>query len=52
VRPHLEANVSDEDLLLLADAQTSGGLLIAGELPGVPVIGYFTEAGDPTIHVR
>src|SRR5262249_45364582 len=39
VRPHLAAAGVDEDeLLLLADAQTSGGLLIAGELPGHPVI--------------
>ena len=40
VRPHLSAGAVDEDeLLLLADAQTSGGLLVAGELPGHPVIG-------------
>jgi hypothetical protein len=38
VRPHLEASVDDE-LVLLADAQTSGGLLVAGELPGHPVVG-------------
>jgi selenide,water dikinase len=40
VRPHLVAEGIDElELLLLADAQTSGGLLVAGELPGYPVIG-------------
>jgi selenide,water dikinase len=40
VRPHLDPGTLDEDeLLLLADAQTSGGLLIAGEIPGYPVIG-------------
>ncbi len=40
VRPHLVAEGIDElQLLLLADAQTSGGLLVAGELPGHPVIG-------------
>jgi len=39
VRPHLRSGVSDEELLLLADAQTSGGLLVAGELPGHPVVG-------------
>ena len=40
VRPHADAGtVSEDDLLLLADAQTSGGLLVAGELPGAPVIG-------------
>jgi selenide,water dikinase len=31
--------VSEDDALLLADAQTSGGLLVAGELPGYPIIG-------------
>jgi hypothetical protein len=40
VLPHTDAGtVGEEDLLLLADAQTSGGLLVAGELPGAPVIG-------------
>jgi selenide,water dikinase len=43
---HLGARVTEEDLLLLADAQTSGGLLVAGELPGHPVIGHtVTGAG-------
>ncbi|HEY7591671.1 MAG TPA: selenide, water dikinase SelD [Actinophytocola sp.] len=45
VRPHLDAGDADElTLLLLADAQTSGGLLIAGEIPGAPVIGEFVPA--------
>jgi selenide,water dikinase len=44
VRPHLRHHVTEEDLLLLADAQTSGGLLVVGELPGYPVIGH-TVAG-------
>jgi len=46
VRPHLRAGsgVTEDDLLLLADAQTSGGLLVVGELPGYPVIGH-TVAG-------
>ena len=46
VRPHLRPSpgVTEEDLLLLADAQTSGGLLIVGELPGHLVIGH-TVAG-------
>src|SRR5215470_8156750 len=40
VRPWLDAGRAGEDeLLLLADAQTSGGLLVAGEVPGYPVIG-------------
>lgn len=53
VRPHLSADgVSEEDLILLADAQTSGGLLLIGEVPGYPVIGEIT-AGEPgTVTVR
>ncbi|WP_371818184.1 selenide, water dikinase SelD [Pseudarthrobacter sp. C4D7] len=44
VRPHVStaAGITDDDLLLLADAQTSGGLLVVGELPGHPVIGHTT----------
>ncbi|WP_392507372.1 selenide, water dikinase SelD [Naumannella halotolerans] len=47
VRPHLSAGagVEEDDLLLLADAQTSGGLLVVGEVPGYPVIGE-TVAGS------
>lgn len=47
VQPQLRVGpgVTDDDLLLLADAQTSGGLLVVGELPGHPVIGH-TVAGD------
>ncbi|BBZ42402.1 selenide, water dikinase SelD [Mycobacterium conspicuum] len=47
VQPQLRcgADVTDDDLLLLADAQTSGGLLVVGELPGHPVIGH-TVAGN------
>ena len=42
VRPFLDPGGYDEiELLLLADAQTSGGLLVAGEIPGAPVIGEF-----------
>lgn len=52
VRPHLDARVSDEELLLLADAQTSGGLLVAGELPGYPVIGELVPRGEAGITVR
>jgi selenide,water dikinase len=46
VRPHIDAGagVSDDELLLLADAQTSGGLLVAGELPGHPVVGELQPA--------
>jgi selenide, water dikinase len=47
VRPHLHhaPDITEDDLLLLADAQTSGGLLVVGELPGYPVIGH-TVAGE------
>ncbi|MFI7543629.1 selenide, water dikinase SelD [Actinoplanes sp. NPDC049599] len=50
VRPHLAAaGVGEDELLLLADAQTSGGLLVAGEVPGYPVIGELLPArGDGT----
>ena len=52
VRPHLRAGtgVTEDDLLLLADAQTSGGLLVVGEVPGYPVVGH-TMAGSG-LHVR
>ena len=47
VRPGLEAGTASEDeLVLLADAQTSGGLLVAGELPGYPVVGEFVPARE------
>ncbi|MEU7867160.1 selenide, water dikinase SelD [Dactylosporangium sp. NPDC049140] len=53
VRPHLDAGAASEDeLLLLADAQTSGGLLVAGEIPGFPVIGELVPSEGPTIRVR
>ena len=47
VRPHVGTapGITEDDLLLLADAQTSGGLLVVGELPGYPVIGH-TTAGQ------
>jgi selenide, water dikinase len=54
VRPHLDAGTATEDeLLLLADAQTSGGLLVAGEVPGYPVIGELIPArAGVTIQIR
>jgi selenide,water dikinase len=52
VQPHLEATVVEDELLLLADAQTSGGLLIVGEVPGAPVIGEVRPAGDAELVVR
>jgi selenide,water dikinase len=45
VRPHLDPGRATEDeLLLLADAQTSGGLLVAGERPDHPVVGRLVPA--------
>ncbi|MDQ1644250.1 MAG: selenide, water dikinase [Cryptosporangiaceae bacterium] len=55
VRPHGDfAGISEDELLLLADAQTSGGLLIAGEVPGYPVIGELVpaRADGVTVSVR
>ena len=52
VRPQLAAGADEEELLLLADAQTSGGLLVVGEVPGYPVIGELVPAGAAAIRVR
>jgi selenide,water dikinase len=54
VRAHADLSAVDEDeALLLADAQTSGGLLLAGEVPGAPVIGEFVpRRGDLSIVLR
>jgi selenide,water dikinase len=52
VRPHLAAEVDEEELLLLADAQTSGGLLVVGEVPGHPVIGQVVPRGERHVAVR
>jgi selenide,water dikinase len=52
VRPHLDAAVGEDELLLLADAQTSGGLLVAGELPGWPVVGELVPRAEATLLVR
>ncbi|MCQ9675735.1 selenide, water dikinase SelD [Corynebacterium sp. BF-R-2] len=51
VHPHLNADLSEEDLVFLADAQTSGGLLVIGEVPGYPVIGR-TVPGEARITIR
>jgi selenide,water dikinase len=53
VRPHADLrSVGEAEALLLADAQTSGGLLIAGEVPGAPLIGELVPRGEHTIVVR
>jgi selenide, water dikinase len=50
VRPHVDGVVDEDLLLMLADAQTSGGLLVVGEVPGAPVIGH-TVAGPARIEI-
>jgi selenide,water dikinase len=53
VAPHADfSGLSDEELLLLADAQTSGGLLVAGELPGGVVIGELVPRSNTVLKVR
>jgi selenide, water dikinase len=52
VRPHLTAGVDEDELLLLADAQTSGGLLLIGEIPGAPVIGEIRVESEYAIRVH
>jgi selenide,water dikinase len=52
VRDSISATVGEDELVLLADAQTSGGLLIAGEVPGYPVIGHLEAAGPAAIRIR
>jgi selenide,water dikinase len=52
VRPFLDSSVGEDELLLLADAQTSGGLLVVGEIPGAPVIGEVVVAGNHPLVVR
>jgi selenide,water dikinase len=56
VDPHVRwcgAAAGDEsERLLLADAQTSGGLLVAGEVPGAAVIGELVARREHVIEVR
>ncbi len=54
VDPHTDWGFRIDELerLLLADAQTSGGLLVAGEVPGAPVIGELVPAGPHPLVVR
>jgi selenide,water dikinase len=52
VRPHTSfRDISEDEALLLADAQTSGGLVIAGEIPGAPVIGELVPRRDELLIV-
>ncbi|MBY8339810.1 selenide, water dikinase SelD [Streptomyces spinosirectus] len=53
VAPYTDFGTADTDTrLLLADAQTSGGLLVAGEVPGAPVIGELVPLGAHSIVLR
>ena len=53
VRPHADLSAAGEDeALLLADAQTSGGLLLGGEVPGAPVIGEFVPRRETVVVLR
>jgi selenide,water dikinase len=52
VAPYTDfGHVPEEVLLLLADAQTSGGLLIAGEVPGAAVIGELVPRSGSIIEI-
>jgi selenide,water dikinase len=44
--------VGEDDRLLLADAQTSGGLLLVGEIPGAPVIGELVPYEGKRLRLR
>lgn len=53
VTPDLDAGGADEEeLLLLADAQTSGGLLIVGEIADAAVIGEIVPQSEARIMLR
>ena len=53
MRPYGDLSaVSEDEALLLADAQTSGGLLVAGEIPGAPVVGELLPRGEHVLVVR
>ncbi|MGW0809217.1 selenide, water dikinase SelD [Nonomuraea sp. NPDC002799] len=45
-------DLPEDERLLLADAQTSGGLLVAGEIPGFPVIGELVPRGEHILIVK
>jgi selenide,water dikinase len=53
VRPDTSfGDIDETEALLLADAQTSGGLVVAGEIPGARVIGELVPRGEHTLVVR
>lgn len=53
VAPHADfSGLPEAELLLLADAQTSGGLLVAGEIPGATVIGELVPRSATILMVK
>ncbi|MER6006755.1 selenide, water dikinase SelD [Nonomuraea angiospora] len=53
VAPHCDfGDVPEDERLLLADAQTSGGLLVAGEIPGHPIIGELVPRAESVLIVK
>lgn len=53
VTPFTDFGTADDATrLLLADAQTSGGLLVAGEVPGAPVVGELVARGAHSVVLR
>src|SRR5205814_6335171 len=53
VLPHTDAGAAGEDdLLLPAEAQTSGGLQVAGELPEAAEIGELVPRRDSVLNIR
>ncbi|MGV9253842.1 selenide, water dikinase SelD [Streptomyces sp. NPDC003697] len=53
VAPFTDFGDADADTrFLLADAQTSGGLLVAGEVPGAPVVGELVPRGSHSVVLR
>ena len=52
VAPHADfGSLPEDELLLLADAQTSGGLLLAGEVPGGTIIGELVPRAESVLTV-
>jgi selenide,water dikinase len=52
VSPHVRSSLGQDELLLLADAQTSGGLLVVGEVPGAPIIGEIVLQREWALEIR
>jgi selenide, water dikinase len=51
VRSEIDSGLGEDELLLLADAQTSGGLLVIGEVPGAPVVGEIVTRRQRALQV-